>query len=183
MRHLAVLVLVGACGGSAKPIANQAPPSGASSPALATDAPMDCTSTVEEAKPGNVDRYAFETPDGRHGYKNSKGQVVIAPTLRFGYEFKPGGIAAAVDADGHFVFIDASGKTIALAYPYDSGPDYFQEGYARIVDDANKVGFISDHGIITVPPTYDRAESFCHGVAEVTLGDRTLHINRLGVVQ
>lgn len=141
---------------------------------------MDCTSHTEDSKPGNHDRYGFETPDGHHGYKDSKGNVVIAPTLRFGYEFKPGGIAAVVDANAQFAFIDTNGKTLARAYAFDNGPDYFQEGFARIVDDKKRVGFISDRGAIVVAPQFDKAESFCGGKAKVMDHGNVFFIDRTG---
>jgi hypothetical protein len=143
---------------------------------------MDCSAHTEDAKPGNHDRFAFEGADGRYGYKDSKGNVVITPTLRFGYEFKPGGIAAVVDANAQFAFIDASGKRIARAYAFDNGPDYFQEGFARIVDEKNRIGFISDRGVIParLAPRFDKAESFCGGKAKVMERGTVFFVDRTG---
>ena len=162
------------------PKAVEPPHPPAPAPTLATDAPMDCMSTVEDSKPGNVDRFKFEAKGGLFGFKNGNGDVVIQPTFRFAYEFKPGGIAAAVTSDAKFVFIDPSGKTIARAYAFDNGPDYFQEGMARIIDDNKKIGFISDRGIVMIKPRYDAAESFCSGAAKVEEGGTSSYINRLG---
>jgi hypothetical protein len=169
-----LLVLLAACGG--KPAA-KVPANGSASPEPAM--PTECTSSVESAKAGNHDRFAFEAPDGTYGYKNAKGLVVIAPRLRYAYEFKPGGIAAAVDNDASFVFIDTTGKVIARAFAYDNGPDYFQEGYARIVD-GGKVGFIDEHGRIAIAPRFDEADSFCHGKASVHEGGKELWIDKQG---
>jgi hypothetical protein len=143
---------------------------------------MSCESSIEDNKPGNHDRYAFEAPDGRWGYKDGKGNVVIPPTLNFAYEFKPGGIAAVVDANAQFAFIDPTGKPLARAYAFDNGPDYFQEGFARIVDANKKVGFISDRGVIpsALAPRFDAAESFCHGRAQVTVNGSAFSIDRTG---
>ena len=143
---------------------------------------MDCSSHTEDSKPGNHDRYAFEGPDGRYGYKDSKGNVVIAPTLRFGYEFKPGGIAAVVDANAELAFIDTNGKRVARAYAFDNGPDYFQEGFARIVGEKRRVGFISDRGVIParLAPRFDKAESFCGGKAKVMEGGNVYFVDRTG---
>lgn len=178
--RIVALCLVAACGG--KPAtttpANAEPPATVA-PADA-DGPEDCSSSVESAKAGNHDRYAFESPDGLYGYKNGKGQVVIAPRLRYAYEFKPGGIAAAVDNDSSFVFIDTTGKVIARAYAYDNGPDYFQEGHARIVDDQKKIGFINDRGEITIAPRFDAAESFCGGKAAVREAGSQVYIDKRG---
>lgn len=149
-------------------------------PAPDDDGPEDCTSSVESARAGNHDRYAFEGADGLYGYKTKSGAIAIAPRLRYAYEFKPGGIAAAVDHDSSFVFIDTSGNVIARAYAFDNGPDYFQEGHARIVDGSNKIGFINERGQITIAPRFDEAESFCGGKAAVREGDQRLYIDKRG---
>ena len=170
MRVACVLLLV-ACGGSTpKTIA-----------ILPAEGDESCSSSIEDAKPGNADRFAFETDDGMHGYKNGTGEVVIPPTLRFAYEFRPTGIAAIVANDGHFAFIDASGKELARAYAFDNGPDYFQEGHARIVDSAGKIGFIAQSGRIAIAPVFERADGFCHGAAHVTRDGRTYYIDKHGV--
>ena len=180
MKH--ALLFVAACGSPAKPATISASAPAETSPLLVTDAPMDCSGHTEDAKPGNHDRFAFESPDGHYGYKDSKGNVVITPTLRFGYEFKPGGIAAVVDANSQFAFIDPSGKRIARAYAFDNGPDYFQEGFARIVDEKNRIGFISDRGVIParLAPRFDKAESFCGGKAKVMERGTVFFVDRTG---
>lgn len=176
------LVFLAACSAPAKPavISSSAPLE--TSPTLVTDAPMDCSSHTEDSKPGNHDRFAFETPDGHYGYKDSKGNVVITPTLRFGYEFKPTGIAAIVDGNAQFAYIDTSGKQIARAFAYDNGPDYFQEGFARIVDDQKRIGFMSDRGVIParLAPRFEKADSFCGGKAKVMENGKVFFIDRTG---
>ncbi len=169
--RIAIMLLVCACGSSA-PKTVEIPTS---------EGGEDCTSSIEDAKPGNADRFAFEADDGKHGYKNAKGEVVIPPTLSFAYEFKPAGIAGVVTGDGHFAFIDPSGNEVARAYAFDNGPDYFQEGHARIVDGAGKIGFISQSGRIAIAPAFDRADSFCHGAARVERDGRTYFIDKRGV--
>lgn len=178
-----LVFVVAACGSTpAKPPLSSSAPPESPAPLLVTDAEMNCESSVEDSKPGNHDRFVFESPDGKYGYKDGKGNVVIAPTLNFAYEFKPGGIAAVVDANAQFAFIDPSGKRIARAYAFDNGPDYFQEGFARIVGDNKMIGFISDRGVIpaALTPRFDRAESFCHGKAEVMVNGQTFKIDRTG---
>ncbi|NVB85693.1 MAG: hypothetical protein HOV81_45435, partial [Kofleriaceae bacterium] len=66
--RLAIVLVLCACGSSAPKYV--VVPDG--------EGDEDCTSGVEDAKPGNADRFAFETDDGMHGYKNGKGDVVIA---------------------------------------------------------------------------------------------------------
>ena len=175
-----VLCLLVACGGSKPanaPANKKVPPGTATASATGSE---DCASSVESAKPGNADRFAFEGPDGLYGYKDGKGRIAIAPRLRYAYEFKPGGIAAAVDNDTSFVFIDTTGKVIARAYAFDNGPDYFQEGYARIVDANKKIGFIDERGKIAIAPRFEDAASFCHGKASVREAGKELWIDKRG---
>jgi hypothetical protein len=140
-----------------------------------------CGSQIEDHAAGNHDRYKYEDPaTGLTGFKNSAGVVVIKPTYRFAYEFGPGGVAAAVDGTTPFVFIAPSGAVLARAYAFDNGPDYFQEGMARIVDAAGKIGFIDDHGTIAIPPRFDQAEGFCHGRADVVEAGTPFVIDRSG---
>jgi hypothetical protein len=176
-----------ACGGSrgnSEAPSNRASEASEAAPQLVTDARMDCIGRVEDSPPGNHDRFRFEDDDGTYGFKNRRGVVVIAPTFRFAYEFKPGGIAAIVDADATFAFIDPSGKVLARAFAFDNGPDYFQEGFARIVDGAGKIGFISDRGVIVagLRPRFTRAESFCNGMAQVVENGQEVFVDRTGAV-
>ena len=180
-----LLILLTACWsrGSAPPGNVGETPRPAPRPAVEpVDAPEDCMSRVEMWAPGNHDRYTFEdAATSLYGFKDGKGNIVVQPRFRYAYEFGPGGVAAAVDANAKFVFFGPSGATLADAYPFDNGPDYFQEGYARIVDGNKKVGFVSDRGDIVIAPQFDEAEGFCHGVAEVKLGGATLRVDAHGL--
>ena len=184
-RSTAVLLLfLAACGGGHA--------GGAAAPRSSVDLPPPtpageaCGAEVEDSPPGNHDRYAFEDPNGTYGYKDGKGNVVIPPQYATGYEFGAGGIAAAVIAptgDGvapRLGFIDHDGRWLADAFVFDNGPDYFQEGLARIVDATGKVGFIARDGTIVIAPTFAGADSFCHGVAAVHDATSTWDIDRTG---
>lgn len=185
-RYLA-LALLAAC---SHPAASTTPTNSTEpSPTLVTDVPITPDSEpcpggeVEDQGPGNVDRYGFEAGEDLWGYKDGKGTIVIPPTFRRGYEFKKTGIAAATDNQGNLVYIDRTGKTLAVSYAFDNGNDYFSEGFARIVGKNGKIGFISDRGVIpaALAPQFDRADIFCHGKTEVVIGDKLYEINRAGV--
>jgi hypothetical protein len=118
--------------------------------------------------PGAHDRYRFEAADGRHGFRDKSGKVVIPPRFRFAYEFSPEGVAAVVE-DKRFAFIDTKGRVIAEAYGYDNGPDYFVEGRARIVRHG-KIGFIDRAGKIAIEPRWEYAAPFCEGRSAVCQG-------------
>jgi WG containing repeat len=168
-----------ACGTQPPPApVGNAHPRGNAAPAVA--AKEDCSSRIEGWKAGNLDRFAFEDGNHKFGFRDGKGRVVIAAQYNHVYEFSPYGIAAVVDATHPFLFIDASGKVLAQAFAYDNGPDYFQEGYARIVDPDKKVGFVTERGAIATPPRFEAAASFCHGKAEVEIDGETYFIDKHG---
>ena len=152
------------------------------------DAFAPCTAVMFSDHPPlkNLERFAA---NGKYGFRRPDGDVVIEPRFNFAYEFNPFGLAGAVE-DGMFIFIDVSGRTLARAFPYDNGPDYFSEKRARIIDNT-KIGFIDAKGTIVIEPRFDRATPFCHRRSRVCRGcdaksskptDRWGVIDRLGRV-
>ena len=162
---LAVTLAISGCGSATK-----------SEPGTTAAAAEPCSSKIQDDRPGNVDRFSFttDTADGSFvGFKDGKGNVVIEPIFGFAYEFSKEGVSAAVirpsatNTEARAVFIDPSGKEIAQALFFDNGPDYFQSGYARIVNADGLVGFMSETGKIAITPQFDEAQGFCNGVALV----------------
>lgn len=176
--RLAFVISIGACGSTpVQPPANVHKGSG--------DAPRKALENCEAQSTGwhagNHDRFSFEDPrTHKYGFKDGEGTIVIPAIFPHVYEFSPNGVAGVVDGESPFLFIDPAGKSLARAYALDNGPDYFQEGLARIVDDANKVGFITEAGQIAVPPKFTGAAPFCHGKAEVEIDEDTFYIDRQG---
>ena len=145
-----------------------------------SNGPEHCDIESGDSKPGNHNRRVFEdTTTGLKGYRDGAGRVVISAKYAAAWEFSVGGVAAVVDGRTPFIYIDPAGRTLANAYAMDNGPDYFQEGIARIVEN-RKIGFMTDHGRIVVPPRFERASSFCHGHAEVMEGGVTYSIDTGG---
>jgi hypothetical protein len=132
----------------------------------AAEQPGPCEPTMFGGTPGAAGLFAFEDERGRWGFRDGDGRVKIPARFLHAYEFFPEGATGAVEDGGVFVFIDTTGRTIARAYPFDNGPDYFVEGFARIVENA-KFGFIDRSGRIVVKPQYQFALSFCNGLAVV----------------
>lgn len=77
-------------------------------------------------------------------------------------------------------FVSRDKKPLATPFLFDNGADYFQEGFARIVDPSGKMGFISAAGVIVVPPTYDFVYPFCHGVARTALAGKAGYLDTNG---
>ncbi len=178
--RFAVLAALAACGGSSPaPVANAGTESAVAVPAL---------------QPGPACEARMDTPDGLHdrfmftdeatekaGYKDKAGTLVIPAIYHAVYPFSPGGVAAVIDGTTPFVFIDVTGKLIAKAYAFDNGPDYYQEGFARVVGTDGRIGYISETtGKISIAAQFETAMPFCEGKAEVKAGGQTYSIDTLG---
>src|SRR5690606_38550055 len=68
------------------------------------------------------------------------------------------GHALIQDKQG-WVYVDKSGRSILRPYFFDNGPDYFEEGLARFVENG-KVGFHDKALNIVIPAQYDFAYPF-----------------------
>jgi hypothetical protein len=177
------VILVCACGGTTTPSGPHNVQRGGGGEPPKSASIESCEPSSSGHKPGNHDRYMFEDPaTGKYGFKNKAGTVVLPAIYPSVYEFSPFGVAGVVveGTGGPFQFIDPTGKTLARAYAFDNGPDYFQEGYARIIDDAKRVGYIDERGRVVIAPRYLSAAPFCRGKAEVEIDGGTHYIDKQG---
>jgi len=78
------------------------------------------------------------------------------------------GLAAVLDDQG-WVLIDVKGREVIRPYTFDNGPDYFEEGLARFVQD-RKFGFFDESGKVVIQPQFDFAYPFKDGKAKVGWG-------------
>jgi len=131
---------------------------------------------------GLHDRYMFrDEAIEKQGFKTKAGKVVIPARYIDVYPFTPGGLAAVTDGVTPFAFIDIDGNVFAKAYAFDNGPDYYQEGYARVVAPDGRIGYVSEtSGRIEIAATYAKASPFCDGKAEVEVDGQRFQIDRLG---
>ena len=132
--------------------------------------PESCDPVLIGGGAGHPDVVSFESDDGKYGFKNAAGEVIVEPRFMMAFGFSDKGLGAVADEDG-FAFIDTRGTVLARAFAFDNGPDYFVAGRARIIE-GDKVGFIDETGTIVVEPTYEAAGSFCSGLAPVCSGCR-----------
>jgi hypothetical protein len=105
--------------------------------------------------------------DGKHGYVDRSGKILIAPRFDRAYRFSEG--LAVVQVGKWHGFIDRSGKFIVRGSRELDVWDQFSEGLARVMK-GSKFGFINGSGKIVIPPIYDDAGNFSEGLAAVNVG-------------
>ncbi len=103
--------------------------------------------------------------EGKWGYKNASGQVLIKPQFDMANDFSPEGIAAVVDDKG-WAYINEKGETVIRPFVIDNGPDYFKQGLARFRIN-NKFGFFDRKGKIIIGSQFDFALPFHEGLAAI----------------
>ncbi len=102
---------------------------------------------------------------GKWGYRDAKGKVVIPARYEAAQPFLPEGIAAVADKNG-WAYIDAQGRVVIRPFLFDNGPDYFREGLARFVT-GGEFGFFDRRGKVIIPARFSFALPFSEGLAAV----------------
>lgn len=142
--------------------------------------------------PASATRIAFEQ-DGKWGYKDQSGAVVIPPQFDSAAHF-PGKAdvllqdradaahvtvrshaLGRVKIDGRWGYIDEAG-TMVIPPRFDEAMDFYEDLTA--VRQGAKWGFIDGVGRMAILPQYDEASPFLLGVAHVRRGRTWLIINR-----
>lgn len=125
---------------------------------------MSCSSKDDETVfVGPSNRYLIEI-NGKYGYINNSGDVVISPQFEFARHFREGLAMIGDGSDGPIGFIDTNGK-IVIKLEYDDA-ESFSEGYAQ-VKIGNGWGFINRKGKVVIEPIYEKTFPFSEGVAAV----------------
>jgi len=126
-----------------------------------------CATTARELSPYE------DSASSRWGFRDQRGNVVLAPRYQLAQPFSASGLAAVADENG-WQLIDASGKVVLRPFVVDNGPDPFSEGLARFVG-GDKIGFYDEHGQIAIPARFDYAgpfacqrAAFCEGCRRQT---------------
>lgn len=99
----------------------------------------------------------YENIDGLFGYRNpDDGTVYIEPEYIMATDFSaPYGVAYVVK-DGQWHCIDTNGKSRAVVFTFDNGPDYLVNEYRRYVSN-DKIGFIDAYCNVHIKAKYDFA--------------------------
>lgn len=115
--------------------------------------------------------------NGRYGYIDRAGFVVIKPQFEEAYNFSEA--LARVGVQHRYGFIDQTGKTVVKARFQDAQD--FSEGLAMVSID-NKYGFINNRGDIVIPLNYEMASSFSEGLANFYTDGKWGYLNKSGDV-
>jgi len=110
-------------------------------------------------------------PDGKWGYIDATGTIVVKPAYRLAGDFVAGRARVTksketgyIDQDGRWVFTLPKGW--AVTRPFSEGLAGFSVGDMY----AGKWGYLDRDGKIVVRPKYDRIGEFTQGLARVNLG-------------
>lgn len=124
--------------------------------------------------------------DGKWGYIDVTGNVVIEPQFNAAYDFSGG--LALVSADEKWTFIDEKGKSqfefslessLSLTLSYE--PPCFKNNLAPR-DVKGKWGYINKKAEVIIEPHYERAGNFCEGLAVVRLNKKYGYITTDGTM-
>ena len=99
----------------------------------------------------------YSASNGKYGYKNGKGEVVVAAKYDLAYTLDEG--MAAVRVDGKYGYVDKNGKEIVA--PKYENTWRFIGGFAA-VKSGDKYGFIDLTGKEVIPPIYEEGYNY-HG--------------------
>lgn len=105
------------------------------------------------------------------GFKTISGQIAIKPKYEHVlgtdtlYDF------AFVTLNYKWVAINKQDSIILTPYIFDNGPDYFENGLFRFVEN-NKIGFANSKGRKIIPAQFDFASPFSEGLAAFSVGGK-----------
>lgn len=127
--------------------------------------------------------------DGRIGYIDRSGRLVIQPQFMHGWKFSEG-LACVVDRSGKTGFIDSTGKYV-IPPQFNSSYgcyDQFHEGFSGVcigdkyrdgkLVNEEKCGYVDRAGKFTVIPDSDLAIDFAEGLAPVRKNGRMGYIDK-----
>jgi hypothetical protein len=151
---------------------------------------IDTSGTLLPKKPLVLDGIRFSEgliairQDRKLGYMDLDGNIAVEPRYDQAGEFSEG--LAAVQFEGHWMFIDKTGAVtaefpagIAFAEPLSDGLSLVSADRAQ---SGQKFGYVDRNGHWAIKPVWDDAEPFHEGLAYVGLwkGEKTAYIDHKG---
>jgi hypothetical protein len=108
--------------------------------------------------------------DGKYGYIDHTGKIMIRPQFIYGESFWRG--LGTIYVCGRYVSIDSSGNLLPLRIAI--------EGHLEPRRDGKKAGFVGADGRFKIEPTFDDALPFSDGLAAVQIGGKWGFIDAAG---
>lgn len=106
--------------------------------------------------------------DGKFGYKNEQGQVVLKAQFPVAYTDTITDIGFVCESKSNNILcINNLGEPLFLTFKCDNGPDYPSEGLFRIIDSNGLIGYSDLKGNVIIAPIYKFAYPFNGGKAKV----------------
>ena len=107
--------------------------------------------------------------DGKYGFADKSGKVVIPCQWEYAYGFSEG-LARVQDANWKWGFIDKTGKVV-IPCQWKGAYD-FSEGLAKVEYANRQFGFIDKTGKVVIPCQWKGAYDFSEGLAKVEYANR-----------
>src|SRR5262252_9571292 len=142
------------------------------------------------AQPPAGDQLFLIEKDGKSGFIDRTGRVVIAPQFDSANGFSEG--LALVSRDGRKFFIDLTGRVVFeakfdIVLNFSEGLAAVNIGETRIehiglIQNPGKWGYIDKTGKLLIPMRFTHGESFSEGLAAIKDGDRGGFIDHSGKI-
>ncbi|MFA5794784.1 MAG: WG repeat-containing protein [Candidatus Brocadiia bacterium] len=136
------------------------------------------------AKPDKTSEevHLFPVPqNGKYGYMDKTGKIVIEPMFDYAAGFSDGMAAVMMTKDGaqKIGYIDSTGKVV-IEPRFEAGYD-FKEGLAPVQING-LVGYIDKTGKVVIEPQFRGAMSFSEGLAPIMMTEDWGFIDRTGKI-
>jgi len=119
---------------------------------------------------GNQKEPLVVVQNGKYGYIDHEGKVVIRPQFVWAEDFWRG--LGTVYVCGRYVSIDSSGTLLPLRIAV--------EGHLESREKDDKFGFVDSTGDFVIAPTFDEVLPFSEGLAAARIGDKWGFIDSSG---
>jgi hypothetical protein len=147
---------------------------------LLTTALLAVSARAQQANPGRIgpeDGLLGVTVDGKHGFIDLTGRIVIAPTFDFAWQFSEG--LASAWQNGLAGFIDRTGRfVISPRFEYARA---FHEGLSE-VQQGGLWGFVKTDGQFAIQPQFEETRSFSEGRAPVRVDGQWGYVDKAGTL-
>jgi hypothetical protein len=114
--------------------------------------------------------------NGKYGYIDSKGKIVIQPQFDEADEFSEG--LAPIRIGDKWGYIDPTGRIVIK--PQYGRVGEFSEGLAGVSVAGGKEGYMDRAQRIVIQPQFDKTWPFVGGLARVKIGDKMGYIDKKG---